>query len=35
LGELKVERNTLRDSLHKAIEEAKANVALSSFRMKN
>lgn len=35
LGELKVERNALRDRLHKAIEEAKANVPLFLFRMKN
>lgn len=32
LADLKVERNALRDRLHKAIEEAKANVSLTLFR---
>ena len=35
LGELKVDRNALRDRLHKAIEEAKANVPFSASRTKN
>jgi hypothetical protein len=35
LGELKTERNELRDRLHKLIEEAKANVILPAFRTKN
>jgi uncharacterized coiled-coil DUF342 family protein len=35
LGELKKERNELRDTLHKLIDEAKANVRLIRLRMKN
>jgi CRISPR/Cas system-associated endoribonuclease Cas2 len=35
LGELKIERNELRDRLHKLIDEAKANVRLIRLRMKN
>lgn len=34
LADLKIERNTLRDNLHKAIEEAKANVFPFPRRMK-
>lgn len=34
LGQLKKERNTLRDRLHQAIEEAKDNVNYSIVRMK-
>jgi flagellar biosynthesis/type III secretory pathway protein FliH len=34
LGELKVERNELREKLHKLIEEAKANVKKILFRTK-
>jgi hypothetical protein len=34
LGELKIERNDLREKLHKLIEEAKANVQNILFRTK-
>jgi uncharacterized coiled-coil DUF342 family protein len=35
LGELKIERNELRERLHKLIDEAKANVTPIRLRMKN
>jgi hypothetical protein len=35
LADLRVERNTLRDRLHKAIDEAKANVLPEICRMRS